>query len=254
VLGGDLTAGRIGVLTTGFPRHDGDLAGNFVFFCCRALRERGLSLTIVTPHTAGTAREESMEGLPVRRFRYFPSALERVAYASGTPSNLQRSWLAWLGLPSFIVSFWLQARRLARRSQILHAHWIPSGLIALASSRGRQRPPVVVSVWGSDLAMARLPLLGRLTIAILRSASAIVALSEAMKRELVALGLPAANVIVIPTAVSPLPRPEGNREEVRRALGLPAHRPLAVFLGRLEPVKGAAHLVEAARLVLDEVP
>jgi glycosyltransferase involved in cell wall biosynthesis len=256
VLGrGDLTAVQVGVLTTGFPRHDGDLAGNFVFFGCRALRDLGLKLTVVAPHTAGTAREETVEGIPVRRFRYFlPPSWQRVAYASGGPSNLRRSWLAWLGLPAFTVSYWLHARRLARRCQILHAHWIPSGLIALASSPFGRRPPVVVSVWGSDLSLARHPLLGRLTIAALRHASAIVAISETMKRELLALGLPEEKVVVVPTAISPMPPTVGSREDVRRALGLPPDRLLVLYLGRLEPVKGLGHLVEAAGLVLAEVP
>jgi glycosyltransferase involved in cell wall biosynthesis len=255
VVGSDLTAMHVGVLTTGFPRHDGDLAGNFVFFGCRALRERGLKMTVVAPHTAGTALEETVEGIPVRRFRYFwPPSLQRVAYESGGPSNLRRSWLAWLGLPAFTVSYWLHARRLARRCHILHAHWIPSGLIALASSPFGRRPPVVVSVWGSDLALARLPLLGRLTIAALRHASAIIAISETMKRELLALGLPEEKVVVVATAVSPMPRPAGRREDIRRALGLPVDRPLVLYLGRLEPVKGPGHLVEAAGSVLAEVP
>jgi hypothetical protein len=97
---------EVGVLTTGFPRREGDLAGNFVFFCCRALRARGLGISVVAPHTPGTPVTESIGGVPVRRFRYFyPSSLERVAYRDGTPANLRRSGLAWLGLPPFALSF-----------------------------------------------------------------------------------------------------------------------------------------------------
>jgi glycosyltransferase involved in cell wall biosynthesis len=244
----------VGVLTTGFPRFDGDLAGNFVLFCCRALKARGLDVRVLAPHTAGTPSEELVEGIPLRRFRYlFPASLERVAYERGTPANLEWNWLAWLGLPFFALSFWLHACRLARRCDILHAHWIPSGLVALAASP-LGRKPVVVSVWGSDLALARLPLGGRLTMALLRRAAAVIAISEAMRGELVALGLPDHKVRVIPTAVAALPRPKGARDEIRRELGLPADRPLVLYLGRLSTVKGPAHFVDAARLVLQERP
>jgi len=245
----------VGVLTTGFPRFAGDLAGNFVLFCCRALKARGLDVRVLAPHAAGTPPEEVVAGIPVRRFRYlFPASLERVAYESGTPANLEWNWLAWLGLPFFALSFWLHARPLARRCQVLHAHWIPSGIVALASSPPGRRPPVVVSVWGSDLALARLPLVGRLIMALLRHASTVIAISEAMRRELLALGLPDHKVTVIPTAVSSLVRPKGARDEVRRELRLPSDRPLVLYLGRLSTVKGPAHLVDAARLVLKECP
>jgi len=254
VRGNDELNPAVGVLTTGFPRFDGDLAGNFVLFCCRALKARGVDVRVLAPHTAGTRSEEVVDGIPLRRFRYlFPATLERVAYESGTPANLEWNWLAWLGLPFFAVSFWLHACGLARRCQILHAHWIPSGLVALASSP-LGRKPVIVSVWGSDLAVARLPLLGRLTMALLRRARTVIAISEAMRAELLALGLPEHKVRVIPTAVSSLARPRGDRDQTRRELGLPVDRPLVLYLGRLSTVKGPAHFVDAARLVSKERP
>jgi glycosyltransferase involved in cell wall biosynthesis len=250
--GGELIA-DVGMLTTGFPRYDGDLAGNFVFFCCRALQARGLKVQVVAPHAPGTLTEETLGGIPIRRFRYlFPGALERVAYDDGTPANLGRSWLAWLGLPFFIVSFWLHACWLARRSRLLHAHWIPAGLVALATRPFGGPRPVIVSVWGSDLALGRLPVLGRLIIALLRRATTVIAISESMKRELLALGLPKDAVVVIPTAVSTMTAPTGGKEQTRRELGLPPHRPVVLYLGRVATVKGPMHFVDAAGRVLRE--
>lgn len=249
---GELIA-DVGMLTTGFPRYGGDLAGNFVFFCCRALQDLELRVLVVAPHAPGTATQETLGGIPVRRFRYlFPAALERVAYDDGTPANLGRSWLAWLGLPFFIVSFWVHACWLARRSRLLHAHWIPAGLVALATRPFGGPRPVIVSVWGSDLALGRLPVLGRLIIALLRRATTVIAISESMKRELLALGLAEDAVVVIPTAVSTMTAPTGGKEQTRRELGLPPHRPLVLYLGRLATVKGPGHFVDAARIVLQE--
>ena len=251
--GGDELIPDVGMLTTGFPRYDGDLAGNFVFFCCRALQERGLRLQVVAPHASGTPTRETLGGIPVLRFRYlFPSALERVAYDDGTPTNLGRSWLAWLGLPFFIVSFWLHACWLARRCDLLHAHWIPAGLVALASRPIGGARPVIVSVWGSDLALGRLPVVGRVIIALLRRATTVIAISESMKRELLALGLPPGMVTVVPTAVSTMTAPQGGKEQTRRELGLPPQRPLVLYLGRLATVKGPMHFVDAAGRVLQE--
>lgn len=243
------------MLTTAFPRFGGDLAGNFVFFFCRELRRRGQRVVVVTPHTPGAPVDETMEGIDVRRFRYLhPPSLQRVGYLGGTLTNLRESWLARLGLPLYALGFWLSARRLARQCRILHAHWIPCALAALASAPSGRRPPVVVSVWGSDVRLLRLPVLGRLALRLLRRAEAILAVSERMKQDLISLGLPGEKVSVVLTARTPLERPSGTPEDLRARLGLPSGRPLVLYLGRLSPVKGPHHLVDAAAEVLREAP
>jgi glycosyltransferase involved in cell wall biosynthesis len=127
---------------------------------------------------------------------------------------------------------------------VLHAHWIPAGLVALSAW---PRRPVVVTVWGSDVALLRLPLVGPLARRMLRRAASVIAVSGAMARELAALGVPAEKVTVVLTAIDALERPAAPPSELRARLGLPADRPLALFLGRLSPVKGPDVLVEALR-------
>jgi glycosyltransferase involved in cell wall biosynthesis len=201
---------------------------------------------------AGTAARETLERVPVERFRYlWPDSWERVSYDSGTMANLRESWVARLGLPFLLAAFWLRAGALARASDVLHAHWIPAGLVALTSWARR---PTVVTVWGSDVALLRMPLLGRIARRILRRAASLIAVSGAMARELVALGLPADRVSVVLTAIDPLERPASSRAELRTKLGLPHERPLALFLGRLSPVKGPDVLIEAVKLVRERVP
>lgn len=220
---------------------------------CRALQARGHDTSVLAPHTAGTPVGETLEGVPVRRFRYlWPERLQRVSYDSGTMANLRRSWSARLGLPFLLGAFWTRAGALARRSDVVHAHWIPAGLIALTS--WSRRAPVVVTVWGSDLALLRLRGLGPPVRRALRGAARVIAVSEAMARDLVALGIPREKVTVVLTAIDPLPPPALPRAELRARLGLPADRPLALFLGRLSPVKGPDVLIDAVRLLRDRQP
>jgi glycosyltransferase involved in cell wall biosynthesis len=236
---------RVGVLTSVFPRFAGDLAGHFVLATCRALRQRGLEVRVLAPHVSGTATRETVDGVPVERFRYlWPESLQRVSYDSGTMANLRASWRARLGLPFLAAAFWARARALAGGCDLLHAHWIPAGLVALALGPWRRRP-VVVTVWGSDLALLRVPALGGMARRLLTRAARVVAVSETMARALVALGLPAERVCVVLTAIDPPAAPAEGKEELRRALGLPAAHTLALFLGRLSPVKGPDVLLEA---------
>ena len=235
-----------------YPRFAGDLAGHFVLAACQALQERGLETRVLAPHVKGTATRETLEDVPVERFRYlWPESLQRVAYDSGLMANLRHRWSARLGLPFLLFAFWLRAGALARRSDVLHAHWIPTALIALTSWARR---PVVVTAWGSDVALLRTPLLGPLVRRILRRAASVIAVSGAMARELVALGLPAEKVTVVLTAIDPLERPLAARDALRSKLGLPHERPLALFLGRLSPVKGPDVLLEAVRLLRERLP
>ena len=48
-----------------------------------------------------------------------------------------------------MASFALAARRAARSADLVHAHWLPSGLVGLLTGK-----PLVVQPWGTDLALA----------------------------------------------------------------------------------------------------
>ncbi|MGH3105358.1 MAG: glycosyltransferase, partial [Gaiellaceae bacterium] len=120
---------RVAVLTTSYPRFEGDAAGRFVADAVERLRERGVDVEVVSPAT----------------FRHFG-----IAYGSGIAGNLRRRPLKALLLPLMLWSFWRAARRAARGADLVHAHWLPSGLVALATGR-----PTVLQVWGTDVELAR---------------------------------------------------------------------------------------------------
>ena len=74
-------------------------------------------------------------------FRHFG-----IAYGHGIAGNLRRRpWLALL-LPAFVLSFARAARKAARDADLVHAHWLPSALPALATGK-----PFVVQLWGTDV-------------------------------------------------------------------------------------------------------
>ncbi|MEX0673533.1 MAG: glycosyltransferase, partial [Gaiellaceae bacterium] len=128
---------RVAVLTTSYPRTPEDPAGIFVARLVEAARAQGVEVEVVSPAS----------------FRHFG-----LAYGHGIVGNLRAApWKALL-LPAFLVSFALAARRAARAADVVHAHWLPSALVGLAT-----RKPLVVQPWGSDVALA--PWLARLVLA-----------------------------------------------------------------------------------------
>jgi glycosyltransferase involved in cell wall biosynthesis len=197
---------KVVVLTTSYPRFPGDAAGRFVADGVEAIRWKGVDVDVVSP----------------ARFRHFG-----IAYGAGIPNNLRRQpWRVAL-VPGFLAAFARAARRAAQDADLVHAHWLPSGLAALSTGR-----PFVVQLWGSDVELARrAPWLAR---RVFRRASAVLCPSRALFDAAVELG--ARDIHVIPQGV-----------DLPREIGKEADPPEILYAGRLSHEKGVVELVQAAR-------
>jgi glycosyltransferase involved in cell wall biosynthesis len=197
---------RVAVLTTSYPRFAGDAAGRFVADAVEYVRARGVEVAVVSPAS----------------FRHYG-----IAYGAGIAGNLRRRpWLA-LALPLLLGSFARAARRAASRADVVHAHWLPAGAVALGTRR-----PVVLTVHGTDLELARRA--RPLAREILSRASVVLAVSTALAEEARRLG--ARDVRVVPNGI-----------ELPADVGEEADPPEILFAGRLSREKGILELVEAAR-------
>ncbi len=196
---------KLVVLTTSYPRHPGDAAGRFVADAVEHVQAAGVDVEVVSP----TA------------FRHYG-----LAYGAGIPQNLRRQPWRGLLLPAMLADYARAARRAARRADLVHAHWLPSGAVALATGR-----PFVVQLWGTDVELARrAPVLAR---AILRRARLVVCASRALAEAATELG--AVSVRIVPSGV-----------DVPATVPDEADPPEVLFAGRLSREKGILELVEAA--------
>jgi glycosyltransferase involved in cell wall biosynthesis len=197
---------KVLVLTTSYPRSADDVAGVFVADGVRQLRAAGVDVDVVSPAD----------------FRHFG-----LAFGGGIVQNLRaKPWLA-AAVPLFLAAYARAARRAARDggADVVHAHWIPSGLAALKTGK-----PFVLQVWGTDVELARrVPWLAR---PIVRRARVVVAASPFLAEAARELG--AREVRVIPPGID-LP------DEV----GEPDDPPHVLFVGRLSEEKGILEFLEA---------
>jgi glycosyltransferase involved in cell wall biosynthesis len=214
---------KVVVLTTSYPRGPGDVAGLFVADQVEHIRGRGVDVRVVSPAS----------------FRHYG-----IAYGSGVAGNLRQKPYLALAVPLMLAGFARAARRVARDADLVHAHWLPSGVVAMATGK-----PFVVQVWGTDVELARrAPSLAR---RVLRRARLVIAPSTALADEARRLG--AGDVRIVPSGV-----------ELPAHVGEEAEPPEILYAGRLSPEKGVRELVAAAdglRLVVvgdgplrDQVP
>ncbi len=203
---GMLPGVRVTYLTTSYPRDPDDVAGAFVRDAVEHVRARGIETRVVSPAS----------------FRHFG-----LAYGDGIAGNVRAEpWRAAL-LPAFLAAYARAAQEAARGADLVHAHWLPSGIAALATGK-----PFVVTAWGTDVALAeRVPALFRPVVS---RARCVICPSHAVAGAVRGLG--ARRVVVVPAGV-----------EIPESVGPTEDPPHVLYVGRLSEEKGVEELAEATR-------
>src|SRR5689334_22002135 len=142
------------ILASTYPRWPGDPEPGFVHELAKRLTD-AFDVRVLCPHAPGAPREEEMDGVHVRRFRYAPAALETLVNDGGITTNLRRHRWKWTLVPGFLLALMVSSVRELRRARanVIHAHWLlPQGLIAaLLVALSRAAPPFIVTSHGADL-------------------------------------------------------------------------------------------------------
>ena len=236
-------------VTTSFIRSAEDHYARFVYEQAKSLLSAGesTSVVVVAPHAPGLAAVECIDGLEIRRAKYFwPNKFQRLAYQhEGLFETLRRSPLAALQLPLLLVAILFELWRATKCAQIIHAQWIPTAAVALIVGWVR-RIPVVVSVRGADLNTAKNSRLGRmLTRAIIKRVRYVVTVSDEFRERLATeIGCPTPVVALYNGVDVEQFRPR-DKIACRRELGLPEGRAIALYVGGMIARKGVNVLLQA---------
>src|SRR6266511_4264270 len=175
-----------------FPRHQGDLTGGFLLRLAEALEREGVEVQAIAPAAPGLPTRDRLRGVAVRRYRYAPRRAETLAYTGG-----------------------MHLRAAS-----------PTGALALAAGKR----PLVTTLHGTDVRLARTRPAARAACArVLRASAAITTVSTWLRDEVAAFAPDRADRI----RIAPMP--------VDEALFSPGDEPRTelLFVGRLDSQKGA---------------
>ncbi len=240
---------RVCMLTTSFPRHQGDFAGVFVYNLARILSKRRVEVEVIAPHDDHLPRQETWDRVHIHRFIYgWPVGWQQLAYGEGIPNNLRhRPWAA-LQIPAFLAAFLMTARRICADCDLVHVHWAPLAWLGLALRR-RYGIPVVLSVHGTDVRSIP-PFLIRPALA---RVDAVVASTPETEVLLQRLGITEYHAIPLPIDEAAF-QPGMGAGPVAEELGLRPGDDVVTFVGRLNEFKDPLTLIRAVPLVLAERP
>jgi glycosyltransferase involved in cell wall biosynthesis len=218
------------------------------------------------------ARYLVSQGVPVqvltkRIGRGLPDAEDRdgIAIRRIGPDGERSSIGKWTMAPAIVR--WLVSHR-AEYGVVCCVDYRATGVAALLARRITGRPVVFQAQTTGVLSGDNVdPLLQRAGIspsgavagavkapirALYRGADAFASISRDIERETLACGVPRERVWYLPNAIDMThfrPAEPGERDRLRRELGLPLDRVIGLFVGRLSREKGLLDLLEAWRIL-----
>jgi glycosyltransferase involved in cell wall biosynthesis len=238
---------RVCILTTSFPLYEGIAVGIHVIEQAHHLVKLGVEVDVLAPHHRGALRKETINGVRVRRVRYmWPERCQTLCYGGGIPTNLKNGLWAKLQLPFLLLALFLGVVRVARRSDLIHAHWSLSGLIGVLAGK-LLRKPVVLMMHGAEVYVLK----GNPLIKfVLEQADYVLCNSSFTLSKVLQISTPRACNVIAPGVDIQRFRPDVNLSVFfEREPDVPKERPLLFALGKFIERKGFSYLMEAMALL-----
>lgn len=247
---------KILIVTSNYPRWEGDSTTPFVHNFAKELVSQGIKVRVIAPHYKGAKTKEEMDGVEIRRFRYWlPESGQTVCYQGGALGNLQKSWLNKIKLPVLVACefFFTLLQTLVWKPTWINSHWlIPQGFVcALVALLTKTKH--VATIHGGDVLALDSNILRKFKAFALKHSNIVTVNSSVTKAKAEELSpYSTNNLLLLPTGILPLPHLNKEKIAKVRASLLPkVAEHLILFVGRVNEEKGVGELIEATKKLRD---
>ncbi len=238
---------RIAILTSSYPRFNGDTAAPFVKSIAEALASQGNSIEVIAPFDP-EVRKYVSDRVIVHWFKYFPLKSTLVmGHGRALQSDVRLQPLAYIMLPFYLFGAFCKLWQVTgqQKTDVIHVHWVlPNGPVA-AIVAGLRGIPFIISLHGSDIYIARKKrYFGMVAAWVFHQATGVTACSSELKLHAEQLG--ARNTVhLIPWGADPnVFKPSENRQALRAKYKW-EDKVVIISLGRLVYKKGFQILIQA---------
>lgn len=244
--------------TTSFIRSPNDYYSYFIYEQVLSVTQNNpeISATVVAPHDYGYKFSEVISGVTVKRYPYFfPLSLQKLAYQTdGMFRTIERSKLALLSLPFFILGLFVYTVKNSWNASIIHAQWIPTAFIALPI-KWIFNIPIVVSVRGSDLNLVKKSKIKKAAYSFfLNKLDMIFPVSDDLNKKLIDDFNVTIPVKSLYNGVNNQFFMKHDKRESLKSLRSPISGRILLFVGNILSSKGVDTLLSAMQLVLRKHP
>ena len=248
---------KITVLTSSYPRFNGDGVGQFVKSLSVEIARLGHDVEVVAPYDREVQPMNS-DGVHVNRFRYIlPEKLHIMGHAKALKGDTRLRTLALIIIPFFLIRSFttLLTTCLKQKSDIIHVHWVIPNGVAGALVSAILKIPLVITLHGSDVFLANSnPLFGFVARLVFKKADLITSCSPEMRKTAIKLGA-SKNCILMPWGVDKVKfSPQKKSDTYRAEAGWLPDQNIIIALGRLVQKKGFHVLIDAMPDVLADHP
>jgi len=238
---------HIVMVTSSFPRYDGDFFGPWVLEYSKELIRQGNEVTIVAPQSLGNSGPTiDTPGLSLKYFKYFSEKGQGLVSPPGLLPNLKRNPLLFFTIPFLLRGYYKAVERIIKEKKVdvLHSQWaIPAGFINTRLSK-KYKIRHVVSTLGAELYLPLKHPFSRATNYVLKNCDALFAVSEQMKERALRFNIDAEKVKVLPNTVDPQRFLNVKPGYLRKQINVPEQR-IILTIRRLVHEKRVIDLLQA---------